>query len=389
MKPTRRVLVAIGVLVLAMGAGLLVSWHLETRALRAALVSDIEAELARTIARHPKPDAPKHENGYACFVKVIEAMPADLSPFDHKSGATLAELLDAGVLTDAWQEKVERLEPWAESARGCGDSAGLEYVEGVTPFTSFRDRRSEGGNDAILALSRLARLRVRVATETAEAIAERCAATLEVAIDRSHVNLIGAMIAGAAVRQLTPSCGEALQQLSSETRPRFATRMEQLRARLVANHELLETERMIMSLELFGWTLSPAEREKVPEGDHMMAETLANPALRFAILRMWGRWDGAMRQLAANANATGLARQEASRGIDEVFNTWWMPAELSVGGPNYDRFFVRNEETAILLQLLADLATGGERPLPRRVTRETEGLVFTNFEGVRLIIPRR
>lgn len=389
MKPTRRVMLAIGVLVLVMVTGLFVSWHVQTRALGAALVRDVESTLATTLERNSGPGAPKHENGYACFAQAVDAMPADVSPFDQKSAPALAQMLDAGVVFEVWQAKVASLEPWAASVRSCGDSARLQFVPGVTPFAPFAEPLAEAGNQAVNVLSRLARLQARTAGEEPEVIAARCVATLEVALDRSRVHLIGAMIAAAAVRQLTPSCGEALQHLGGEARPLFGARLERLRSRLVTNHELLDHERVLMALELFSWTLTPEERAKLPPGGNMMRETLANPVLRFALARSWGRWDSAMRQLAASADAPGPARIAASGRLDEAFNAWWMPGELSVGGPGYDRLLVRNDETAILLQLLADLAAGGERSLPPQVTREAEGLVFTNFEGVRLIIPQR
>lgn len=388
MKPTRRVLLAIGVLVLVMVTGLFVSWHVQTRALGAALVRDVEATLARRLERNPGPDAPKHENGYACFAQAVDAMPADVAPFDQKSGPALAQMMDAGVVFETWQAKVASLEPWAAAARSCGDSARLQFVPGVTPFATVSETRGERGVQSLLALGRMTRLQARIEPGVPEVIAERCAATLEVALDRSHVNLIGAMVAATTVQQLTPSCGEALQRLGVENRQRLAARLGRLRERLATNHEWVDIERLAMSLPLYGWTLSEAERGRLPASDDMMRETLANPLHRFVLARMWGRWDRAMRQLAASADTPGPARTEASIRLDEVFDAWWIPGELSVGGPGYEKLLVRRDETAILLQLLADLAAGGERPLPPQVTRQAEGLVFTNFEGVRLIIAK-
>lgn len=85
MKPTARVLLGIGALVGVMVAALLVTWHFQTRALGDALVADVEAALARTITRDPRPDSPRHQNGHACFAAAVAAMPRDVSPFERQS----------------------------------------------------------------------------------------------------------------------------------------------------------------------------------------------------------------------------------------------------------------------------------------------------------------
>ena len=73
MKPTRRVLVGIGVLLLSMFASVLLAWQVQTRALSGVLVADIEVTLGRAIERAPKLAGAKHENGYACFAAAVES----------------------------------------------------------------------------------------------------------------------------------------------------------------------------------------------------------------------------------------------------------------------------------------------------------------------------
>ena len=384
MRPTRRVLLAIGVLSLALISGTLVTWHLQTRALGEALMADIEALLARTITREPKPSAPKHDNGYACVARVLEVTPKDLSPFTVRNTDVFHGLMDGGVLSDEVQEQMTRLEPWAESLRSCGDSAGLQFVPGETPFAPWTDTRSTQG---LLALQRLTRLELRsLATEGQwELSVERCAATLEVALDQSHLNLIGAMVAGSTVRQLTPPCAEALEHLDSAQRASRAPRFAALPARLAANHEFIETERLMMSLETHRWLLSDEQQLRAPTSNN--AFDLENPASRFVLARSWRSWDRALRRLGETADVPGAARLEASLRLDGVFDFPWLPAALS-GAPSYEKFFLRNEDTATLLQVLATLAAG-DSTWPAQVARTGDGLEFTDSKGEKLSIPLR
>lgn len=385
MSPTRRVLLAIGALVVLMVAGLLLSWHLQERALGEALVADITATMARPIERSAKPESFKHENGYACFAGMVDVTPKDLSPFEMKDSEVLKEVMDAGVMPEALLPKVTSLEPWAESMRACGDSEQLKFVDGVTPFASFGDAKSERGNQALLALSRLTRLQARMLArdEQWQTIAERCAGTLEVALDRSHVNLIGAMIAASAVKQLSPQCGVALQRASAEARPALAKRFGALPSRLVSSREVVEVERQTLGLMMYGWRLSSEVRATLPSGEQLVAEEWWP---RFMSARLWSRWDRSMRQLSVAAEQGEAARLDASRAHDRVMEVWWAPAELS-GQPDYEKFFVRLDETALLLRALSELAAAREVTLSPKLARTAEGVEFTDFKGEKLLIP--
>jgi hypothetical protein len=279
------------------------------------------------------------------------------------------------------------LERWADSVRHCGDSARLKFVPGLTPFTTAHEPRGERGTQVVLALGRLTRLQARLLAEEGqwESIAVRCAGTLEVALDRSHLNLIGAMVAAGAVRQLMPPCGEALQHLGAGGRPTLAARFARLPKRLADNHEFVEQERLVMSLASYGWLMSPEQRAKCPASDFNLGET-NDPLLRFALARVWPRYDRAMRRLVASADVPGPARLDAAQELSQVFRSWWVPAALDVD-LGFDKFFQRNEDTQVLLQLLAVLAEGGDKPLPARVTRTPAGLEFTDFNGEKLVVP--
>lgn len=386
MRPTRRVLLGIGVLVVALVAAVFIVWRVQTRALGDALVADIATALARRIERDPPPTLPEHENGYECFGEMVDVTPRDLSPFEGKDQDRFRELLDGGV-PEPVQQKMASLERWADSVRHCGDSARLKFVPGLTPLTTTREPRSERGNQVVLALGRLTRLQARLLAEEGqwESIAVRCAGTLEVALDRSHLNLIGAMVAAGAVKQLAPPCGEALQRLSPEARPALAARFARLPRRLAGNHEFVETERLVVSLANYGWLLSAEQRAQCPPSEFNLGET-NDPWLRFALARSWPRYDRAMRRLVASADMPGPARLDAAQELSGVFRAWWVPAALDAD-LGLEKFFQRNEDAQGLLQLLAVLAEGGEKPLPARVTRTAGGLEFTDFNGEKLVVP--
>lgn len=373
MSPTRRVQLGIGGLLAAMLVLTLLTWHLQTRALSEALVQDVQATLASRVSRAT---SAKHENGYACFAAVERLTPKDLSPVDASSHEAFKAALDGGVLPEDWQPKLEALAPWAASLRDCADAAALDFLPGVTPF----ELRNERGSEMIMALARLTRLQLRELEAKRDWVesAERCASTLEVSLDRSHLNFQGAMMARRAVTQLAAPCGQALFLLAPEARSRVKARFEALPTRLVTNGVLTDRDRLWISLGSYSWLLPPELSTRGPEGFALFGG-------RFVLLRLWSRLDRAMRGLVAAADTRGPARLEAERAVDDTFSTWWAPRQ-PVSLPDYEKFFLRNEETMTLLQLLAHLASS-EGALPAGVSRTSEGYEVTNFEGARLLVP--
>ena len=384
MTPPRRVLVSIGVLVLTLLAILVVSWTLQTKKLSDALVADIDAWQARVIVRDPQLQSHRHDNGYACIAAALKVAPKDLGPFEPKNLAAINEVMDGGVVPADWETKLTELEPWAASLRACGDSARLSFVPGVSTFSI-----EPPGTRRVLALTleRMISLeaRLRPVDGTWDTIAEHCAGTLEVGLDRSHLNLIGAMMASGGVRALAPPCGRALQHLSPDARAALAPRFARFPSRLAQNHEWLEAERLLLNLNVFGWMLSDAQKTKVPPAEFPLEASIKNPFLRFAYGRNWGRWDRAMRELVAVCDAPGPARLAASASVDTATSPWWLPS-TSDSGPNYERFMKRTDDTRVLLQLLADLAAGEAKPLPQ-TTRTATGITFTDSNGEPLFIP--
>ena len=53
----------------------------------------------------------------------------------------------------------------------------------------------------------------------------------------------------------------------------------------------------------------------------------------------------------------------------------------------YERLVSAYEETFVLLDLLADLAAGGTKPLPPGVTKSEKGLEYTSPQAQTLLIP--
>lgn len=389
MSPLKRVMVSIAVLLVLMISALLISWRVQERALGDALVSDVTATLARPIERTPSLEAPKHENGFACLSAAIDAMPSDLTPFDFKDQAAFQEILDAGVVPDAVAPAFAAVQPWAESVRSCADSARLAYVPEVSPFAPLDDAKNRPRSLALTALARITRVQARLlaAEQRWGEVAQRCAGTLEIAFDYGHLNLIGAMVSAAVLSQLARPCAEALQRLPPESRPPIAERFARLPSRLVSNVEMLELERQVATLSTYRSFLSEEQREKLPPGDDWLRDVLDEPAVRLTLPRLWSRWDRALRQLVAAARAPGAEREDASRAVDEVFDQWWTPGLLSTQ-PNYEKFCLRNDESAALLTVLIELAAGREVTLSPQLVKTAEGLEFTKSGGgEKLIIP--
>lgn len=386
MTPPRRVLLSIGVLMLSLLAMIVVSWTVQTRRLGDALVADIDAWQAHVVVRDPPLQSPRHENGYACFAEVLKVTPKDLGPLEIKNRAPFNEVMDGGVVPADWEAKLTELEPWAASLRACGDSARLSFVPGVSTFTPSFEPTELRESTLVLALGRMLQIEAHLlpVDGTWDPIAEHCAGTLEVGLDRSHLNLIAAMVTNTTVRALAEPCGRAVQHLSPDARAALADRFARLPSRLAQNHEYLEEERLLVSLNAFRWMMSDEQKAKVPLADYPLESSVKNPFLRFAYGRDWGRWDRAMRELVAVADVPGPARLAASASVDT--SPWWLPSD-GISGANYERFLQRTEDTRVVLQLLADLAAGEPKPLPPQVTRTATGLAFTDSSGESLFIP--
>ena len=110
------------------------------------------------------------------------------------------------------------------------------------------------------------------------------------------------------------------------------------------------------------------------------------PFARLLLPRIWARWDRALRDVVEGARGPVADRKSASDALDATFSQWWIPATLGTQ-PNYEKFFQRNDDTALLLTLLVELAAGGEPTLSPRLMRTPEGLEFTKFDGEKLVVP--
>ena len=93
---------------------------------------------------------------------------------------------------------------------------------------------------------------------------------------------------------------------------------------------------------------------------------------------MWREWDAAMRKLAAVAD--GPARAAAADAVDATLGDLKLSTQ-------YASFLSSYEETALVLDLLSNLAAGADQPLPAGVTRTDQQLDYVNAQGQHLVIP--
>lgn len=377
----------IGLVLLSLLASLGVAWRLQTRALGDALVQDLAAVKKVTLARTPAPRAPLHDNGLRCLGEMLDVTPGDLTPFAGEGKPALEPfIIGARPLSELPPEVRARLlalSPWAAAMRGCGDSMQLAWVEGLSPWTPSSHPRPQRLAAAMPALLEFTALELRVLLADAQpAVAlERCGSTWAMAADQSHLGLLGATSARMAVRRLAPACAEALAAVSPEVRAQVARQWAPLKNRLASNGELVEHERLHLTLLAFAWVASEAQRAQLPP---VSALGPADLKIRLRTERTWRGWDAAMRQLAAVAATPGPARDAAAAGVDRALEGAW--GQLS---SQYSTYLTTWEETAMLLDLLADLAAGGIKPLPPGVTRTATELDFVNAQGQHLVLPLR
>jgi hypothetical protein len=368
----RRVALIIAALAIAVPWGWYLRWDSQTRALGSALVADVSAVKAKVIERVPPPKAPLHENGFQCLGSMLEVTPGDLSPFSQ--GTVNDFITGAKPTSELPPEVVARLQvlsPWAASMRGCGDSMKLAYVNGVVPWAAPR-ARADGAIPALIEFTAL-ELRMLLADQQPEVALERCSATWAMVADQSHLGLTGAMNARMAVRRLAPACGEALAAAAPDVRTQVAKQWAPLRNRLAPPHEVLELERLHTSLLVFAWVADEAVRSQLP----VSAAGEAGLERRLKVGQQWHAWDEAMKKLIAVADSPGPERARASEAADG-------PVESQV---HSEKFISAYEESFLLLDLLADLAAGGSKPLPPGVTKTEAALEYVNADGQKLLIP--
>lgn len=376
----RKVALIIGVLAIAVPGLLYLRWDWQTRALANALLTDVTATRQRIIARRPPPRAPVHDNGFQCLGAMLEVTPADFSPF-YGNGTLNAFITGQKPISELPSEVHERmlqLSPWAASLRACGESMKLGYVDGVVPWAAAQHPRQLRLADAIPALIEFTALELRVllGDKQPEVALERCSATWAMVADQSHLGLTGAMNARMAVRRLAPACGEALAAVPPDVRAQLAAQWAPLRNRLALPHEVLELERLNTSVLVFAWLADEVVRAQLPASTPPGDGDLKR---RLGAGRQWRAFDESMRRLIAVADTPGPERVSAGAA-----------AAGPVGSQvPYVKFVTAYEETFLLLDLLADLAAGGSKPLPPGVTKTEQGLEFVNTDGQKLLIPVR
>lgn len=373
-----RRLIPILVVLAAIPVVLFLVWDTQTRSLGNALLAEFTTLKQRSFSREPRPRAPLHENGYQCVASMLDVTTADFGPFSPKN-ATALDLFVTGqrpvseVPPDV-RAFMLTFSPWAVSMRGCGDSARLAWVDGLSPWASPTHARWVRLSDAIPSLIEFTalELRVLIADAQPEVALERCSATWAMVADQSHLGQLGAMNARMAVRRLAPACGEALAAVPPEVRTQLAKQWAPLKSRLASPKEVIEAERIGTSLRTFAWVTDEAIRSQLPA---VTVPSGSDFRSRVRVARTWRAWDEAMRELAATADAPGAARVSASERVDGV-----VPSQ-------HEKFLSAYEEAGVLLDLLADLAAGGAKPLPAGVTRSEKGLEYSSPQAQTLLIP--
>ena len=367
-------------LVVVIPLSVAVSWRDQAVTRGEALVRDLAAAKARVIPRVPAPKAPLHDNGFKCLAGMLDVTPADLSPFYGRGMDVLNDFVDGtrpvSELSPEVSARLKALSPWATSVRSCGESASLGFVEGLAPGTPPQQLRWDRLTVATPALIEFTALELRVllADKQPEVALERCAATWATVADQSHLGLLGATFARMAVRRLAPACGAALAAAAPDVRVQAGKQWMPLKNRLATAAEILEFERLNTSLLVFAWVAPEAERAQLPPVTPLGSTDLKN---RLRVLHMWVDWDAAMRKLVA---AGPEERASASAAVDASLGELKLSAQ-------YAPFLASYEETGLVLDLLTDLASGGEHPLPTGVTKNEKQLEYVNAQGERLVIP--
>lgn len=370
----RRLLIIVVLLAVALPGGLFLVWDTQTRTLGNQLISELGAAQKQVFTRTPPPRTPLHDNGFQCLGAMLDVTP-ELRPFTPGSAASLDAFITGqkpiAELAPEVRSRMLAISPWAAAMRACGESMQLSFVEGLSPWAPVNHPRLMKLGAAVPALIEFTALELRVllADGQPEVALERCTQTWAAMADQSHLGQPGALNARMAVRRLAPACGEALAKAPAEIRKQVAPQWAGLASRLASDGEIVEAERLAGSLRVFAWVSDGPIRERLPGAE------AAGPTDFISVMRvgrLWRAWDGAMRTLAAEA--AGPGRDAASAAVDAL-----VPS-------HYAGALKASDETPVVLGLLADLAAGGDKPLPANAKKTAQGLEFDNGQQ-KLVIP--
>jgi hypothetical protein len=378
----RRGLIVVALLVVLLFAGFVGATVHRNHQLGDRLVDDIAALRAKRVkvVRADGAPPPRHGNAFQCLAAVMKTAPTtslgtfndpqlDLGPYIRGERLT-AELVRTTPSIDA-------LRAWVEAMRGCSDASELQWVEGLEPWDS--------GPMPWMAVMKHTALDARILLDDQQpehALAV-CTEGLEFAVDLSHLGLLGAMLASAGLRQLSPVCSEAWAAASPTVHEDLGPRWVLLSQRLAGNEEILESERVTTELSLFRQFADAEARAKYPPTRD--AFELA-PVERLALMRLWSRWDAGMRALAAAKDPAALAAADAQ--LRET--PWWLPTGGIFGGgyDGYSKFLARLDALRGLLDVLSSIATGAKTSLPPGAT-EKDGFVELPQDDGKIIRLRR
>jgi hypothetical protein len=376
----RKGFVIVAALVLLLAAGFVFAVFRKNHERGAQLVADLAAFRSR---RHPiaRPDgAPpaRVENAAACVAATLSVAPSDLSPFvdaSAEAGKFIRAEKPLSELPETTLERMGALRPWVSAVRACADAQSVTFVDAFAPW-DFGER----GTRQLMVVARHAGIETRMQLEAglpADALAT-CTSTMEVLLDASHFSLVHALIANAGVKLIAPACAAAWKAADQGVRAQFAPRWMLLGARYTNDHDVIEAERLTLSLLLYAPLCSDADRAKLPTPSTGLEAGLAE---RFLLSRIWPDWDAAMRQTADANDAS--AHAAAAQARQAAIERWWVPdsAGLKATAADYGRFAAKMHGTRAFLTLLASVASEGRTPLPPEAKQVGETLQITDSEG--------
>lgn len=361
----------VAALVVVLLAGFVAATIRTNHQLGEQLVADVAALRARRV-KVLRPDGalpPRNDNGLLCFASVAKTAPS-LAAFNGEKERNAFAWGDKPLseLPDSTRAAMDPLRPWVEAMRGCGDAAELQWVEAVEPWNDSWALQTKSTLLVHTALD----VRLLLAQGHAPRALQVCTEGLEANLDLSRLGLIDAMLAANAVLRLAPLCSEAWGQVTAEVRRDVGPRWVLLSTRLASDAELLEVERVAMSLALFAPLASAESRAKLPAAAALAFEL--SRVERLLLTRLWAPWDAKMRQLAAAKDEASFS--EADARLRE--HPWWLQGSILTAGDGYAEWHARLNRARAVLSVLASISAG--TPLPPGAV-EKDGVITLPASG--------
>ena len=371
----RRVLISLGVVVVVTVALIIALPFIQARRLVTRFKEDLAALRSRELPLVSLEEHPLHENAFECQRALVVTNDDALAPF---------RLLSKGVDLQPWvhseapietlprevQEKLVAVGPLAEGLRSCSSSRVLRVIDGFAPWE---------GDFSLKVVSPLMRAtvletRVDLAAGAPERALSRCEQSYAVLFDDSHHSLISALLGSSLGDLLRRPCAQAMASVDPRVRRAHAATWRRLMPRFVAPPELLETERLNMSVVYF----LPLAGEPQPTADSMWEYTDEQDPLplvalhHYVALSGWSGWDARMRRLVGGD-------MTSARTVSSPLQLF-IPDDWRTEVSDYSRFLQRIDEFQRRFALLPWLADGA-RGTPPFGARVDGGVEWPSLDG--------